>query len=194
MIYLVRHGQTEFNAAGRWQGQRDSALTALGLAQASQVGEILRSNGLDQSTRIVTSPLGRAIQTATIIAATLGAHVPLSTDDRLKEVGMGSWDGLTDNEIEAQWPHARDGLGRNEWFFHSFDGERYDEMVARVRAVLSDLSNDIHAPTVVVCHGVTSRIMRGIHSGLSKNEMLNLEVPQNAAFRLLPAGMMERLS
>ncbi|WP_131861713.1 histidine phosphatase family protein [Agrobacterium tumefaciens] len=51
MIYLVRHGQTEFNAAGRWQGQRDSALTALGLAQASQVGEILRSNGLDQSTR-----------------------------------------------------------------------------------------------------------------------------------------------
>lgn len=194
MIYLVRHGQTEFNAAGRWQGQCDSALTALGLAQASQVGKILRSNGLDQSTRIVTSPLGRAIQTATIIAATLGVHVPLITDDRLKEVGMGSWDGLTDNEIEAQWPNARDGLGGNEWFFHSFDGERYDEMVARVRAALSDLSNDIHAPTVVVCHGVTSRIMRGIHSGLSKNAMLNLEVPQDAAFRLLPAGMMERLS
>lgn len=107
---------------------------------------------------------------------------------------MGSWDGLTDNEIEAQWPNARDGLGGNEWFFHSFDGERYDEMVARVRAALSDLSNDIHAPTIVVCHGVTSRIMRGIHSGPSKNAMLNLEVPQDAAFRLLPAGTMERLS
>lgn len=194
MLYLVRHGQTEFNAAGRWQGQCDSALTDVGLTQAAQIAGILKSQGLDLNATIVSSPLGRAIQTSEIIAASLGIDHPVRVDDRLKEVGMGSWDGLTDAEIEAKWPNARDGLSSNEWFFHSSDGERYDEMLGRVRAALSDLMHDVRVPKVVVCHGVTSRLLRGIHCGLSKSEMLDLEVPQNAAFRLAQAGSIERLS
>ncbi|EGL62149.1 phosphoglycerate mutase [Agrobacterium sp. ATCC 31749] len=194
MLYLVRHGQTEFNAVGRWQGQCDSPLTDVGRAQAAHVASILKSQGLNQTATIVSSPLGRAIQTAEIIASTLGVDDPLTVDARLKEVGMGSWDGLTDTEIEAEWPNVRDGLGHNEWFFHSSDGERYDEMLDRVQAALSELMHDLRVPKVVVCHGVTSRIVRGIHLGLSKNEILDLEVPQNAAFRLSRAGSIERLS
>jgi len=194
VLYLVRHGQTEFNAAGRWQGQCDSPLTDIGRVQASQVAGILSSQGVSKSAKIVSSPLGRATQTAAIIAGILGLVEPAILDDRLKEVGMGSWDGLTDAEIEARWPNARDGLGVNEWFFHSSDGESFDEMLDRVRAALSDLMVDHGVAKVVVCHGVTSRLLRGIHGGLSKTEMLDLEVPQNVAFRLSEAGSILRLS
>ncbi|SDN97671.1 histidine phosphatase family protein [Ensifer sp. YR511] len=194
MLYVVRHGQTEFNAAGRWQGQCDSPLTDIGRAQASQVAGILHRQGVNESAGIVSSPLGRATQTAQVIAENLGLVHPVILDDRLKEVGMGSWDGLTNAEIEAKWPNARDGLGSNEWFFHSSDGESYDEMLARVREALGELILDLTVPKIVVCHGVTSRLLRGLHCGLGKREMLDLEVPQTAAFRLSPAGSIERLS
>ncbi|MBD9624986.1 histidine phosphatase family protein [Ensifer sp. ENS06] len=194
MLYVVRHGQTEFNAVGRWQGQCDSSLTNIGRAQASQVAGILSRQGVNESAKIVSSPLGRATQTAQIIAENLGLVHPVTLDDRLREVGMGSWDGLTDAEIEANWPNARDRLGTNEWFFHSSDGESYDEMLARVREALGELILDLTVPKIVVCHGVTSRLLRGLHCGLSKREMLDLEVPQNAAFRLSLAGSIERLS
>lgn len=193
MLFLVRHGQTEFNAAGRWQGQCDSPLTELGRAQAHAVAGILRQRGLDEYTKIVSSPLGRAIQTAKIIANALEVVEPVMLDERLKEVGMGSWDGLTDAEIEFKSPNARDGLGNNEWFFHSSDGERFTEMFDRVRAALGDLLLDLRVPKIVVCHGVTSRLLRGIHCDLSKDEMLELDVPQNAAFLLTKPGIVERL-
>jgi probable phosphoglycerate mutase len=193
MLYLVRHGQTEFNAAGRWQGQCDSQLTATGQEQAAQVAEILKNSGLDNNATIVSSPLGRAVQTAEIIAAALQTSHPIVFDDRLKEVAMGSWDGLTDAEIEAKWPNARNGMGRNEWFFHSSDGERYEQMLGRVQSALTDLMRDLQTPKIVVCHGVTSRLLRGIHCGLGKGDMLDLEVPQNVAFHLSPAGSVERL-
>ncbi|MFQ0815346.1 phosphoglycerate mutase [Brucella anthropi] len=193
MLFLVRHGQTEFNAAGRWQGQCDSPLTELGRAQASAVAGILRQRGLDEYTKIVSSPLGRAIQTAEIIANSLEVVEPVMLDERLKEVGMGSWDGLTDAEIEIKSPNVRDGLGSNEWFFHSSDGERYTDMLDRVRAALDDLLVDQCVPKIVVCHGVTSRLLRGIHCDLSKDEMLELDVPQNAAFLLTEPGLVERL-
>ncbi|MFS2176742.1 histidine phosphatase family protein [Rhizobium pisi] len=194
MLYVVRHGQTEFNAAGRWQGQCDSPLTNIGRAQASEVAGILHRQGVNESAKIVSSPLGRAMQTAQIIAENLGIVHAVKLDDRLKEVGMGSWDGLTNAEIEAKWPNARDGLGINEWFFHSSDGESYDGMLARIREALDELMLDLSVPKIVVCHGVTSRLLRGLHCGFSKREMLDLEVPQNAAFRLSPAGSIERLS
>jgi len=193
MLYLVRHGQTEFNAIGRWQGQSDSPLTRLGREQAITVAAILRREIADAGATIFSSPLGRAAETAAIIADALRITQPVIFDDRLKEVRMGSWDGLTSAEIEDGWPNARNGLGANEWFFHSPDGESYDEMLARVTAVLESLLCDDIGPKIVVCHGVTGRIMRGISSGLERGAELSLDVPQDAAFRLSGTGVVERL-
>ena len=105
MIYLVRHGQTEFNREGRYQGRVDSPLTELGLAQARAAGARLAALAAEEGGNwiIETSPLGRARRTAEIIAQSMGLPA-LTVDPRLIEVSYGEIEGLTAAEIEARWP------------------------------------------------------------------------------------------
>lgn len=105
MIYLCRHGQTEFNLAGRYQGAMDSPLTALGEAQARRMGETLARLIDDPAGwRIVTSPLGRAHRTAEIIGQALGHTSGLELEPRIAEVSMGEWDGLSIEDLAARRP------------------------------------------------------------------------------------------
>lgn len=194
MIYFVRHGQTVFNAAGRWQGQADSSLTALGLRQAAAAGETLRGIIADNDIALFCSPLGRAYDTAKIIAEKIGYQNEIQLDPRLMEIGMGSWEGLTDYEIEQEWPNARDGLERHEWFFHSPDGETYDNIFARAQDALSEIAKHNASIKIIVSHGVTGRIIRSIHANIPKNDALKLEVPQDALFCLSDNGHIERMA
>jgi broad specificity phosphatase PhoE len=88
-IYLARHGQTEWNVAGRRQGRLDSPLTNLGLKQADRNAELLSAEGIDA---VFTSPLGRAQRTASIIGSRLGLTVTVLDD--LAEIDHGLWSGL----------------------------------------------------------------------------------------------------
>jgi len=186
VIYLCRHGQTEFNTHRRYQGQVDSLLTALGRDQASAMGRRLRSL-ITADFRIFASPLGRAQNSACLIAAELG-NPEITLDPRLMEIGMGRWDGLDDIEIEAEYPGARDGLAPGEWFFHSPDGESFDTFSARLAAALADIAAEPTPIKIIVSHGVAGRVLRGLHAGLSRREMPAALVPQNAFYALLPGG------
>ncbi len=163
VIYLLRHGQTLFNAAGRYQGQADSPLTALGRAQALAMGRALKPL-VGRKARVWVSPLGRAQETLALILAEVG---PLAVirDDRLMEVGMGAWDGMDDVEIEAEHPGARDGLLPGAWFFHGPGGERFADFAARLEAVMGAVAADPAQQKVIVAHGVVSRVIRGLHAG-----------------------------
>jgi probable phosphoglycerate mutase len=185
-IYLIRHGETEWNAQGRFQGKLDSALTDTGARQAEAIGK--RLAGLDLSFDVfVTSPLGRTRQTAQIIAGCV--HLPaVQCDDRLAEVSLGSWDGLTHIDIDARWPGLLDGSTPFDWFFRSPDGEGYDAVVQRAERWLDDQQG----ATVAVSHGLISRIIRGAYSGLSKADALGLPVPQDVIWRL-SSGRIEPL-
>jgi broad specificity phosphatase PhoE len=97
-VLLLRHGQSEWNADGRWQGQADPALTDLGRLQAAHAS---RSLGVVDA--IVTSDLQRAAETAAIIAGELGVG-PIVLDANLRERHAGEWQGLTRAEIEQAWP------------------------------------------------------------------------------------------
>jgi probable phosphoglycerate mutase len=97
-VLLVRHGQSEWNAAGRWQGQADPPLSDLGRRQARAAAASL--GALDA---IVASDLQRAGETAAIISAELGVG-PVLVDPDLRERDAGEWSGLTRAEIEEQWP------------------------------------------------------------------------------------------
>ena len=194
MIYLVRHGQTQYNAAGRWQGQVDSPPTELGITQATAVAEKLKTLTQGSTTAIFASPLSRAHHTAKIIAKKVSSENDIILDPRLMEIGMGSWDGLTDYEIEKEWPDARAGLDRHEWFFHSPDGETYEDMSVRVEAVLNAIDNHNAQIKIIVSHGVTGRLIRGIHSKLSKEHSVRLDVPQDAIFKLFESGKIDRIS
>ena len=99
-VLIIRHGQSEWNAQGRWQGQADPPLTDLGEHQAHSAIETLSGFGIEA---LATSALERANRTGTIIASGLNLSTPL-IDDRLNERSAGEWSGLTKVEIEEAWP------------------------------------------------------------------------------------------
>jgi probable phosphoglycerate mutase len=177
-IYLIRHGETEWNVAGRFQGKLDSALTNAGISQAEAIANKLADLNI-QADAFVASPLGRARQTASIIAnRTILPN--LLFDDRLAEVSVGSWDGLTHYDIDAQWPRLLDGSTHFDWFFRSPDGESYDAVFQRAECWLRERQG----VTVAVSHGLISRLIRGAYIGLPKTEALSLPVPQDVIWRL----------
>ena len=117
-VLLVRHGETEWNRVNRYQGWCDSPLTERGIAQAEAVGLFLSTFAGTASAELVASPIGRARHTAEIIHARLGGNSPLRFDDRLREISLGSWEGLDRIEIAARVPGIFDGDGHYEWYFH----------------------------------------------------------------------------
>jgi broad specificity phosphatase PhoE len=177
-IYLLRHGETEWNAERRFQGRLDSPLTGRGVEQAERCGRRLAAV-VGKVDAMVASPLGRARQTAEIVHA-LGAYPAICWDERLAEVSLGCWDGLTDIDIDAGWPGSRDGASRYDWYFRSPDGERHDAALARAREWLEGLDGTV----VAVTHGLVSRIARGLYLGLPAEEALSLPVPQDVIWRL----------
>jgi broad specificity phosphatase PhoE len=149
-LVLWRHGRTEWNAAGRFQGQLDPPLDDVGRRQARRAAPHLAAP-LPEGTLVVSSDLGRAAETAEALTDVLG--VPLRLDPRLREVGMGSWEGLTRQEVAerhpgqyADWIAGRSITGRG--------GEDSADVPARALAALRELPE---APAaVVVTHGGTS--------------------------------------
>lgn len=101
-LVLLRHGQTDHNVAGRLQGRVDVPLNDTGRAQARAAARSLAAGATPDL--VVSSPLSRALETAEIIAATLGVPEPIVTEKALIEAGFGAWEGLTDAEIAERWP------------------------------------------------------------------------------------------
>jgi broad specificity phosphatase PhoE len=180
VIYLLRHGETAWNAAGRYHGHMDSALTVREREQATSLGRILAAaaRNVVAPLRTYVSPLGRAQETADIIAQ----HILIERveEPRLKEVSVGSWDGLSQYEISMEYPDALSGADAFDWFFRSPDGEPLDAVKARVAAWLEEAAT----PSAAISHGLTGRIVRGVYLGLSNREMLELPVPQDGIYLL----------
>jgi broad specificity phosphatase PhoE len=181
LILLVRHGETEWNLARRYQGWSDSPLTARGLAQAEAIGRHLCTDPDAAGATIVASPIGRARRTAEIIRDCLGTDVALHFDERLRELSFGSWDGLRRDDIAALAPGVFDGDGFHEWYFRTPDGESYNGFRGRLAAWLAETEGQ---RLIVVSHGVVTRVLRGLYVGLPRAVALRLPVPQDRIFRL----------
>jgi broad specificity phosphatase PhoE len=177
-IYLLRHGETEWNTAGRFQGSLDSPLTSKGIAQAEAVARRL-AHVTPKIDAMFSSPLGRARQTTDILRSR-ATYPPAQWDTRLQEVSVGSWNGLTHIDIDACWPGLLNGASSFDWFFRSPDGESYDAAVERVRDWLADLNGTV----IAVAHGLLGRIIRGTYLGLPKDQALQLPVPQDVIWHL----------
>lgn len=190
-MLLVRHGETTWNLERRFQGRLDSPLTARGIAQAQAIGRLLASLAEARTAPVVASPQGRARHTAEIIVKMLGGTNVLRIDERLREHSLGSWDGLTYREVELLLPGVFDGAGRHEWYFRAPDGESYAALAARLGEWLGE--QDEAAPTIVVAHGLVSRVLRGLYAGLPPTVALTLPVSQDRIFRL-SAGAVETLA
>ncbi len=181
-LYLLRHGETEFNVEGRYQGQRDSALTDRGRDQARAHGALLKTLIAEpESWRVVASPLGRTMATARTVCAELGLpDDAIETDGRLKEIAFGAWEGLTPAEIQARHPEAWAARCADRWHYIRPGGESFALLAARIGAFLRDVRGD----TIVVGHGGIGRVLRGRYGGLAPPEIKTLEQPQDAIHRL----------
>ena len=151
-LLVWRHGRTAWNAAGRFQGQLDPPLDDVGRAQAERAAPYLRAAGLSGAdTVVVSSDLVRAAATATALTDLLG--IPLRTDQRLREHGMGCWEGLTRDEVAARYPdqYADWMAGRP---VRGRGGETPEHVGDRAVAALTELPPV--AVAVVVTHGGTA--------------------------------------
>ncbi|MHA3916784.1 histidine phosphatase family protein [Halovulum sp. GXIMD14793] len=168
-LYVMRHGQTEWNVAGRWQGKLDSPLTKVGREQAHRLGEILRRHGAGPATyRIYCSPKGRARATAEIAIAGRGGTVIY--DDRLQEIDVGDWTGKTRDEIYDTNPWITDETPFLDIYANAPKAESFDDLWNRVSGFLQDLTG----PSLIFTHGITSRFLRAVATGRTLADLSEL--------------------
>jgi broad specificity phosphatase PhoE len=149
-LWLVRHGQTDWNLEGRYQGQADPPLNAVGLAEAGYAASAFVGISLDA---VITSDLQRAVQTAALIAKQAG--LDYQVDDRLREVDLGEWEGILFPEIQQRYPEEIEARKREPLDFRAPGGESLREVAQRVWQAADELA--IKYPGKQVClvsHGL----------------------------------------
>lgn len=181
-VVVWRHGQTDWNVAGKYQGQEDIPLNANGLAQAAAAARVLA--GLKPS-QIVSSDLGRARTTAQALADLV--ELPVEIDLRLREVHIGSWVGLTSEEVYPIDPMYERSLAEGFDWRRSDTGETATEVGERVAEALREIGeNAPDGSTVVVAtHGLAARMGVACLLGLSYEQSLLLAGPRNCSWAIL---------
>lgn len=159
VVYYIRHGETDWNVAGRLQGRRDIPLNARGRAQAAHCGDVLRDLFAHTGTKpaaldYISSPLGRATATMDLVRAGLGLPATgARIDPQLAEISFGEWEGFTIAELRNRDPQRVAAREHDKWRFQPPGGESYEAMAARIGAWHRDLTRD----AVVTAHGGTAR-------------------------------------
>lgn len=176
-LFLLRHGQTKWNLENRIQGQANSDLTPLGIRQAKAQAEILAGLVLPEDPGFFCSPLGRARQTAQ--HAFQGISKAIVFDDRLKEIAVGAWEGRLRSEVMVDGLH-QSGLSEFEKYTQAPGGEGFASLERRVLSFLTSLTG----PAVVLAHGISLTILRGLVLGLDFQEITSLDRPQGRVIRI----------
>jgi alpha-ribazole phosphatase len=167
-VYLARHGESDWNAANRFQGHSDRPLTEEGRRQADALAELVAQENVDA---IYSSPLIRALETARIVAARTGLEV--TELDGLREVDTGSWSGLSRADVQERFPEGFERwiAGGSGWE----DGETYEEMGERVlRAIRAIAAAHPNGRVLVVSHGGPIRAVQSAAEGIDLHEFRRL--------------------
>lgn len=183
-LLLVRHGETEWNVAGRRQGRGDSRLTPRGLAQAHGVAERARAFGL---VRVFASPLGRARATAALIGGASGAPVDLVPE--LAELDFGACAGLTEAEIGERWPSLAAERAAEPWTCRWPGGESYADAAGRLeRWRAREPFAAFAGPAAIVSHRALLRALLVTLGGWPRARALETTIPSAQAWWLHPGG------
>ena len=175
-VLLVRHGETDENAAARFQGRLDTRLNERGREQSHALAESLRDEGV---VALYSSPLQRALETAEIVGDALGLRPVL--DERLVEADAGDWSGRAIDDILAREADAYARWRAADPAFRFPRGESVAEQSQRIAAALADVAAG-PLPALVVTHGGTIRALEGIDQGPTG------KIANCAVFRLPAVG------
>jgi broad specificity phosphatase PhoE len=176
-FYLIRHGETDWNAEGRFQGSVDIPLNDKGRGQAKRNGEAFKAELPDSDDwRFVSSPLSRARETMEIVRAGAGLDpAGYDIEPLLSEVSYGDWERHTLAELSLTQADAVAARGRDKWGFVPPNGESYAMLADRVRAVLAGLDS----PTVITAHGGVLRSVYYLIGDMDQDEAAIADVPQD---------------
>lgn len=154
-VVFVRHGQTEWNVSGRYQGQSDVALSAAGIEQAEKLAANFPVEHIDA---IYASDLIRARVTAEMVAKRFGLGVNL--EPAFRELSFGDWEGLTYEQIVASWPDAMENFLAHPDILDIPHGESFPEVQQRAMSRLQELIQKHEGQTIMVAaHGAVLRTM-----------------------------------
>ncbi len=175
-ILFVRHGETDWNRAMRFQGQKDIPLNALGRRQAARNGRVLASLVKTGEWHWVASPLGRTRETYEIVRDTSGVTgIEAVFDERLREISFGDWEGMTADEIEETDPAGNQARHADKWGHSIPGGESYAQLATRVGLWLADVSG----PTVAISHGGVMRTLMHHCTGIATEIAPSQHTPQD---------------
>lgn len=179
-IYYVRHGQTDWNAELRFQGQQDIPLNDTGRGQAHDNGKRLaKLLGNAQGLPFVCSPLGRARETMEILRSEMGLDPgDYRVDDRLIEASYGTFEGMTLPEMKEQFPDLHRHRKEARWTFAPPGGESHAMVLERILVWLETIDAD----TFVCAHGVVGRVLRRHFLDMDPDEAAAYPFPQDKVF------------
>lgn len=188
-IFVLRHGETEFNADKKLQGHCNSSLTSKGCDQARRVGTTLKQYVENRPFRVYSSTLGRALQTSQIVCEELNySYENLNKEPRLKEFSLGEWEQRTIPSLEQEIPNL---LAQNDWYLQAPNCETYESVRERLSSWLSDVAHD--EDIVVVSHGLTGIVLRGLLLGMDYTQVWQQDLPQEAFF-IIEDGRITRVN
>ena len=180
LIYVIRHGQTEWNLARRMQGRLDSPLTQEGMEQAHGHGALLKMLGPVEA--MYVSPSGRTRETAYIINSYVRARVEYV--DALLERDVGLWSGLTVDELQEAFPQAWKGRMEDPYNHRPPEGESLADMTVRVAGFIDDVLGSPERGVALVTHQVMSRVILGRLLALLPEEIVRVVHPNDALYRV----------
>ncbi|EJG1647774.1 histidine phosphatase family protein [Vibrio parahaemolyticus] len=188
-IFVLRHGETEFNADKKLQGHCNSSLTSKGCDQARRVGTMLKQYVENRPFRVYSSTLGRALKTSQIVCEELNySYENLNKEPRLKEFSLGEWEQRTIPSLVQEIPNL---LAQNDWYLQAPNCETYESVRERLSSWLSDVAHD--EDIVVVSHGLTGIVLRGLLLGMDYTQVWQQDLPQDAFF-IIEDGRITRVN
>lgn len=172
-ITLIRHGETDWNIEGRYQGQADPPLNSQGLLQAQNLVQELRDSSLNI---MYSSPLKRTRQTADILAGSL--NIPVIDEPRLMEIHQGDWQTRLRSEIEALYPELFSEWETNPWMVTPPGGEHLSEVQSRVYAALDEIIRvESHSKIGVVTHRIPIALIKVRYQNLDPDIVRTIHLP-----------------
>jgi len=176
-VYFIRHGQTDWNAARRYQGQKDVPLNSLGRDQALRNGEALaKLLPAIAEADFVSSPLGRARETMEIVRRAMNLDtMDYRLEPALKEINYGHWEGILASEMPVADPAGLAARRNDPFNWRPVGGESYADLGKRA----SDWLQSVRRNTVAASHGGIGRTLRRLVLDLDPLDTLRLDAPQD---------------
>lgn len=180
-LILIRHGETEWNVVGRYQGQADPPLNNRGLVQAYELAQRLNDTNLNL---LYTSPLSRAFQTAQILAESL--HIPLHVDERFQEIHQGDWQTRLRSEIEARYPDLFQKWETDPWIVTPPGGESLREVRTRVDKAVDEILRKHEGLCIgIVSHRIPIALLKVRFQGMEPDIVRTLQLPNTYFERII---------